>query len=357
MNWWEIKNLSEKEGEILIYGDITDWKWDESDVTASDFDKKLKALGDVETIKVRVNSYGGSVFQAAAIRNMLYDHSARVVAIVEGIAASAASYIITGADEIQVHENSMIMIHNPATVAWGDAKELIKAAEMLEKVEITLIAAYKEKTGKTEAELDKMMEDETWMTGKEAVEEGFADTLLEPVAMVASGKKLVAAGIEFDLTKFSKKPPIEEVAARAPEKKPEPENISAVKNEVGGKNMTLEELKAAHPDLCAQIEQEAAETAQAKERDRIKAIEDVAVAGSEKMVEAAKFTEPISAEQLAMNIIKAQKEKGQQVLNATNKDAEQLNDVKGSTPEEDKQQEDEIVNAIVEGANKKGGAK
>ena len=129
-------------------------------------------------ITVWINSPGGDVFAAAQIYNMLRDYKGSVTVKIDGIAASAASVIAMAGDTVCVSPVAMMMIHNPATMAMGEAKDMQKAIAMLNEVKESILNAYEFKTGLTRARLSHMMDDETWFNAKKAVELGFADKIL-----------------------------------------------------------------------------------------------------------------------------------------------------------------------------------
>lgn len=166
-----------KAAEIRVYDYIgEDWYGD--GVSAKGVDDKLKAIGDVEEILVRINSPGGSVFDGIAIYNMLKLHDAKVTVVVEGVAASAASIIAMAGDTIQMCPATKIMIHNPWTFAYGEAKDFRKTAETLDEIRSGMLEAYAERTGLDSKELAEMCDAETWMGPDAAIEKGFADSKL-----------------------------------------------------------------------------------------------------------------------------------------------------------------------------------
>ena len=129
-------------------------------------------------ITVWINSPGGDCVAAAQIYNMLADYKGNVTVKIDGIAASAASVIAMAGDNVLMSPVSMMMIHNPATVAFGDHTEMAKAIEMLEEVKDSIINAYSLKTGMSRAKLSRLMDAETWMDATKAVELGFADDII-----------------------------------------------------------------------------------------------------------------------------------------------------------------------------------
>lgn len=178
-----------KSGDIFIYGEITKYAWEEyGEKSAQIFKQELDDLGDVETINLYVNSPGGSVFEGIAIHNMLKRHKARVIAYVDALAASIASVIIMGADQIVMYENSMLMIHNPWTFAIGNAIELRKQADDLDRIGESSIQSYLSKSGdKLEGDkLREMLDAETWLSADEALQYGLCDVIEGANEMVAS---------------------------------------------------------------------------------------------------------------------------------------------------------------------------
>jgi len=192
--------------EILLY-DAIDPFWG---IGAKQFAEDIKDLGDVDEITVRINSPGGDVFDGLAIFNTLQSHRANVTTSVDGLAASIASIIALAGDAVWMAENAMFMIHNPFTVAIGDAAELRKTADTLEKVKDTLVSTYAGKTGLESVEISDFMNDETWFDAHEAVEQGFADEVTGQVAVAAS----------FDLSRFHNAPTNWNMRAKEPDTVP-----------------------------------------------------------------------------------------------------------------------------------------
>lgn len=179
-SWYSIKALSKATVEILLYDEIGNWG-----ISAKQFARDLQAVGDVSQINLHIHSPGGDVFEGMAIYNLLVNHPARVSVFIDGLAASMASVIAMAGDTISIPENAMMMIHKPWGIQGGDADDMRRYAELLDKVEGSLVMSYVRKTGKTEDEIKSLLKEETWMTGREAVEAGFADQLTEPLAAAA----------------------------------------------------------------------------------------------------------------------------------------------------------------------------
>lgn len=143
----------------------------------------LKQVGEYDAIEVRINSVGGSAFEGIAIHNLLKQDKAEVTVRVDGVALSAASIIAMAGDRIVMPESALMMIHEPATIAWGDEGDLLKAAEMLEKVKQSAVSIYGGRAGKDEKAVRDWMAEETWFTGKEAVAAGLADKTVADASM------------------------------------------------------------------------------------------------------------------------------------------------------------------------------
>lgn len=167
----------DKNGEtatLSIYGDITSMPWFEGDTSCAMLSKQLEALGDVSQIDVYINSYGGEVAEGVAIYNALKRHKAKVRTICDGFACSIASVIFMAGEERIMNEASMLMIHNAWTFAEGNAAELRKQADDLEKITQLSIETYKANSNLTEDEIKELMDAESWILPKEALDYGFA---------------------------------------------------------------------------------------------------------------------------------------------------------------------------------------
>lgn len=171
------------ERTLFLNGTIAEESWFDDDVTPQIFKEELNSGGG--DITVWINSPGGDCVAAAQIYNMLTDYKGNVTVKIDGIAASAASVIAMAGTQVLVSPVSMLMIHNPATMAFGDHAEMQKAIDMLGEVKESIINAYERKTGLSRAKLSHLMDAETWMNANMAVELGFADGFIERSA----GKK------------------------------------------------------------------------------------------------------------------------------------------------------------------------
>ena len=178
--------------EVAIYDEIGAYG-----VSAKGFLTELGALPDAAPIDLRLNSPGGSVFDAVAIHNALKRHEGKVTVWIDGIAASAASYVAMAGDEIVMPENAFLMIHDPAGLVMGTAEDMRAMAEALDKVKGSLVAGYAAKSGRAAEDIAALMRAETWFDAKDALDAGLATRIAEPVRMAA----------RFDIARFRNAPP------------------------------------------------------------------------------------------------------------------------------------------------------
>ncbi len=162
---------------MILNGTIAEESWFDDDVTPKLFKDELDA-GEGPII-VKINSPGGDCIAASQIYVMLSEYKGVVTVKIDGIAASAASVIAMAGDKVLMSPVSMMMIHNPSTMAFGDHTDMQKAMDMLEGVKNSIINAYVAKTGISRAKLSRLMDDETWMDATKAVELGFADSIIK----------------------------------------------------------------------------------------------------------------------------------------------------------------------------------
>ena len=179
-SWYSMRAMARGSVEILLYDEIGGWG-----ITAKQFAQDLAACGDVSQINLRIHSPGGDVFAGMAIYNTLKAHPARLDVYIDGLAASMASVIAMAGDKVYMPTNAMMMIHKPWGAQGGDAEEMRRYADLLDKVEGTLVQAYVAKTGQSAEEIHALLKAETWMDGSEAVAAGFADQLIDPLVAAA----------------------------------------------------------------------------------------------------------------------------------------------------------------------------
>lgn len=180
---YSIRNKGNSEAEVFIYEDVgASWF---GGVSAKQFADDLKAVGPVDTIHVRINSYGGDVFDGVAIYRQLVENKAKVITHVDGVAASIASVIAMAGQEINIAEAGFMMIHDAWGGAVGPAEDMRRMADQLDQCTGAIADVYAARTKNAVPTLRDWMKDETWFTGKEAVAAGFADTLAENMKIAA----------------------------------------------------------------------------------------------------------------------------------------------------------------------------
>ena len=344
--FWNVASIGDDEGEITLYGDVVsrqpvDWWTGEPEpglyIAPESFMEDLAAVKGKSNITIKINSCGGDLYTGIAIHNAIKGLTGHKVVVVEGIAASAASVIACAGDEVQVYPGSMVMIHGVAGLLYdyytlADLKKLQKDFDASERA---IAEIYHAKTGIAVEQLRTMMTRETWMVGQKAIDNGFADTLLEgdgpDVSVSADKQVLLVAGIRHNIKGLHNVPSTIRInsihaAPAAGNKHAAAKNDGPKKED--NKTMTLEEMRAQHPDLVAQIEQQAAANAITQERARIEAIDSIAASvGDAQLVRDAKYGEtPCTAEQLALKAMQKQAALGAKHL----KDAKADNDKSGA---------------------------
>lgn len=178
---WYSMSAKDTHGTIYIYEEIGYWG-----VTSASFAKELVSLGDINTITLHLNTPGGSVGDGTAIYNALKNHKASVTVEIDGYALSMGSIIALAGDTIKMADNALFMIHNPWGIAFGDADEMRKSADITDKHKQAMLNTYQSKTGMDRNKLSKMMNDETWLTAEEALAYGFIDEVTDAVELAAS---------------------------------------------------------------------------------------------------------------------------------------------------------------------------
>lgn len=184
---------------INIYGDICSWAWEElGEMSAVNLSKKLDEIGEVSQINVYINSYGGEVAEGLAIYNALKRHKAKVKTYCDGFACSIASVIFMAGDERVMNESSLLMIHNAWMRTSGNAEELRKQADDLDKITQASVIAYMSHSSLSEEDIKSLMDNETWILPEEAAEWGFATSIEKTTNANASQNAKVCL---FDIVK------------------------------------------------------------------------------------------------------------------------------------------------------------
>ena len=174
--FWNWVRDSDEERTLYLNGVISDETWWGDEVTPKMFKDEL--LAGSGNVTVWINSPGGDVFAAAQIYNMLMEYTGKVTVKIDGLAASAASVIAMAGGDVYMSPVSMLMIHNPSTIAIGDSEEMLRAKALLDEVKESIINAYELKSGLSRTKLSHLMDAETWMNANKAIELGFADKIM-----------------------------------------------------------------------------------------------------------------------------------------------------------------------------------
>lgn len=208
MRFWNWTDKEDGSRNLDISGVIAEESWWGDEVTPMAFREELEAgEGD---ITVWINSCGGDVFAASEIYTMLKDYKGKVTVKISALAASAASVIAMAGDEVLMSPTAMLMIHNPATMAYGDAKEMKHTIEVLDGVKESIINAYELKTGLSRVEISHLMDNETWLDARTAIQKGFCDgyierLVIEPPQNEEDSKKVVAFSARSAIVALAKK--------------------------------------------------------------------------------------------------------------------------------------------------------
>lgn len=234
--FWKWRNQADGEPEarvLELYGTIASESWFDDDVTPQMFKDELFAEeGDVV---IFLNSPGGDCIAASQIYTMLMEYTGNVTIKIDGIAASAASVIAMAGTSVLMAPTSLMMIHNPMTAAFGSKDEMEKAIEMLEEVKESIINAYELRTGLSRARISHLMDSETWMNAKRAIELGFADGMLTDEKVMAempafefSDRAVEMALINKITAKTRKEPPVNKQEPEPKEPQPAPKHGRSV---------------------------------------------------------------------------------------------------------------------------------
>lgn len=283
-----VKNEKKNEADIIMYGSIGSEKnWD--DICDIEIKEQLASISDVETINLYINSPGGSVFAAMAIGNALKAHKAKVVAYIDGIAASAATLITSACDIVKMPKNALFMIHNPWSFVVGEQKDIEKEAQILSKAKDAIIETYLGKANIDKEKLSELMNEETWLNASEAKEYGFVDEILEDETKISNvGNMLIVNSMAFDVSNFTNLP-------------------SEIKS---AKPVDIDVVKQEYPEVFEKIKALGVE----EERNRIKEIDDLEDTGYAEMIKIAKYNDISNAKELALKILKKKEENKKEKL-------------------------------------------
>lgn len=346
--------------EVLLYGEIMQnepeiWKhyfWTSEDKCAADFNKAIKEIREKGATKLllRINSPGGVCTEAVAMRSILANAGFDEINIrIEGLCASAATMVATIPNaHVAIAEGSEFMIHNPWTVALGNANDMEKTIARLRNIEKMSRGFYAAKSGQDDDQLKQWMDDETWFTAEEAVDNGFCDELLKaeneaPIAACVSPRfmtamkgmyKTVPSQIkeqEDNTPKGAEEEtvPVQTVSNETPVAGASSEHITNPKEEetMDIKDINIEQLSAENPALLEQIQQNAV----AAERQRQEDIDALTIPGYEDLATQAK-NDGTSVIDFQKQLVAAMKKKGADFLSAREKETQAANSVAGGAP-------------------------
>lgn len=384
MKPYNIATLDDEDSvEVNMYGEVVsekpiDWWTGEPIeglfIVLADFLNDMEKIKDKKNVTFHINSPGGEVFAGVAIYNRMKEFTGNVTTIVDGLCASAASIIMQGAKpgNRKVCNGSLTMIHGASSFMFGyyNAKDMKESMKQINAVDKSIAEIYAKETGMDAETAKTLMVNTTWMSAQDAIDKGFADEIVgtdSKVTMSLNTAKnvLIVNGVPMSARGLSLPtdiPVIDNVVT--PGKEPE-----VIKNNIpegGTKKMTFKELMEQEPDLVKQIQDEATQTAQAEnqaaidkalddERQRLQAIDEIACKiGDQALVDKAKYGETkMSAADLALEALKAQKDAGAAFLDSAKDDA-QASGVAGVQPAPTNSNLDDAAQAkedITAGAN------
>jgi ATP-dependent Clp protease protease subunit len=193
--FWRFRNAAASESgepELEFYGYISEYSWFEDDITPQMFKDDLYKNGNGGPVTIRINSGGGDVVAASVIRSVIVDYPGKITVRIDGLCASAATFVAIAGDHIRMQDTAFFMIHDPIAVAMGTVDEIKRVISLLETVKGGIVDAYRAKTKLDGNKLSKMMNRETWMTAKEAKDFGFIDEVISTNQKVFPGAENVA---------------------------------------------------------------------------------------------------------------------------------------------------------------------
>lgn len=330
--FWNFIDSGGDSAELQLFGTISseeDW-WSDDCVTYRNFINELNALGAKKNINVLIQSGGGDVFAANAIYNALVANSATITATIIGLCASAATIILQAATTRRIAKNGVVMAHNPKVTLRGsyEADDLLKLAEVTDKVKESIMSVYRDRLGKTDEEIEELMNAETWYVGQEAVDNGFCDEVIEEgfLNSYQDGNVLTVNGIGYSFTNFVETFAPDEIRKKVQNLSKTPQKDAGTfsnkitqkgNEEMGSTTNTATpaitdaaQLRSAYPDFVNQIIEDAIKA----ERERLKDIDSIANGIPNDVLMKAKYEEPISAADLALAQLRANNQAGQQTL-------------------------------------------
>lgn len=277
--------------DVDLYGVVSNDSWDEDRIGVDTVLKALEGLKPEQSINLHINSVGGMVSEGVTIYNRLKALPNNKTVIIEGLAASIASVIAMAGDTVHMALGSQMMIHNPSVFAYGDSAEMRKAAEMLDSTKEALIDIYEARTNLERENISQMMDAETWLTSKAALEKGFCDTVDDGLEMVACvrGTELVVNGVAMAINALQGLPVDKYI------------NVAAEAAEGEEMELTLDILKTDHADIY----NAAVEEGRKQERERLQALDEISTESRAEIINKAKYETLQNAQEVAVELLKA----------------------------------------------------
>jgi ATP-dependent protease ClpP protease subunit len=271
-SWYRIENIAAAEADVYVYNDIGMYG-----VSAERFVAELNSI-TAPVINLHVNSYGGEVFDAFAMFNAIKAHPSTVICYVDGIAASAATYPVMASDEVRIAKNAFLMIHNPLVIAFGEAGDLRKEADFLDKLRESIANIYVDASGQNLATVTDWMDAETWFNAEEAMANGFATSIIADSDDAPTQPKN-KAGQYWNSLVVPRVRPTDRAKALGLDSILPPAKPSATADKE--KVMTLEEFKAlaaANPDAAKELSEPVVQAALNAAKPRPATIEELEAA-------------------------------------------------------------------------------
>ncbi|MGL6063853.1 MAG: head maturation protease, ClpP-related [Fusobacteriaceae bacterium] len=332
MKWWEIINKG-KTGEIKVFGDIARHTWIESDCSAKSFTDQLENLKGCEEITLRINSNGGSVYESVAMfnsfRRFTKDNNIKTTTYIEGMAASAASYLALASSKVYMGVGCKFMIHNPATYSGGTSNDFRKVAEQLDAVKEDIIDIYMEKTKLTREEISAYMDEEKYFSTKEAIETGFVD---EEIALSEKDlknniKNMFSNEIVNKLFPEINKTNMEEEMTGLEIKNKYPDVINELREELKKElENEMQNINTGTQNKIVKLSEEEINNALNDDRERIRKLENLKPINKKQIeiINKAKYEEPRTAEELIVQFYNDGSLAANEVINQGKKEAEEV---------------------------------
>ena len=332
---FKVTAMANNEAEILLYDQIAEFDSDKWGlISAKGLINKIKDLGKIDNMTLRINSVGGDVFEAQAIYSYLQSHPANITVKIDGLAASAASVIAMAGDKVIMPRNTLMMIHNPAGGVWGQSDDMRDTAEILDKIRDTIANVYIAKTGLEREKIISMMDAETWMDADEALNLKFCDEISEPVKISAMATK-TGGFVCMNKSGFARLDDF--MREKLPANFIQEENSTMPEQITNSTNTQQDEIKSSfEAGYKKGIE---------AERERIKLLDSLNAPGREEIISRAKYDEPKDARDIAIDLLQA--DKNLQTLNAMSQDSQAVNKALEPQPTPNAEQDRQRITDLI----------